>query len=218
MKTAIPFLIIILLSLGSCKKSTDQVSEIPQPTQITRTQEVLISNYTSGVLGVQDKIIVKFTEAFPSLPKEGDYFSFEPSLKGKASFINKSTLIFEPSEEMIRGQNYLAKLNLKDLFSTLEGDDQFFEFTFSIARLSFNVSVNGLEWDKTEDNTYKLEGDVFTSDFIKGALIEKCISIEPKGLTVVWDHNENTKSSKFTISGIKRGKKQKEIKRNKKRT
>lgn len=211
MKAIIPSLFLLLLFLVSCKDSSNQEQTAPKPAKITNMQEVLISNYTSGILNKKDKIIIRFTEEFPVKPKDEMYISFEPSIKGKTTFVDKSTLIFEPSEEMQSGQNYLARLHLDELFSTLKGEDAVFEFSFFIAQLNFAVSLDGLEWDQTKEDSYKLNGVVNASEFVKGSLIEKCISVKPDNLPIVWEHNKNTKTSSFTIEGIKRADEEQEI-------
>ena len=210
MKTIIPSLLFFLFLLVSCKDSADK-ADIPQPEKITTNQKQLISSFTSGRLDKQDKIIVNFADALSAIPKEGDYLTFEPAIKGKCSFVNKSTLIFEPSEDMLRGEYYLAKLNLKDLFPHLKGEDLRFEFSFYISQLSLRVSVDGLEWDKAADNTYKLVGAVHPSEIVESELIEKCLQVEPANLHVVWEHNANERSSRFTVQGIKRIKEEQKI-------
>jgi len=161
----------------------------------------LISSYTSGVIGLEEKIIVNFTKGFPIRPTAQGVIHFEPSIKGTAKFIDNATLVFEPGEKLERGKGYLAKLNLKKLFPELEEEDEMFEFSFSALRQHFSVDVSGLLWDDTEKNTYKLEGIIRANDFISSNNLKKCFSVSPSSLKLTWSENPNSKSHSFVIHG-----------------
>ena len=200
---------LFILLVVSCKDSSNLSSA---PIEITNKQSDLISSYTSGVVGIQERIIIRFTKGFATTPNADGLLDFEPSIKGSTLFIDKSTLVFEPGEKLERGQSYLAMLNLESLFPDLEDEDQIFEFSFSAIRQHFSVDISGLLWDNNEENTYKFEGVVRTNDFISSTELKKCFSINQPSLKIKWQENTSSKSHSFVINNIKKGEDQKEIK------
>lgn len=202
-------LVLGLLFMASCKQKTD-------PSQITVDSgfSTYVNAFTSGVVSSQSNIRVVLTEPNQlgkiDQPLTKDVFEFDPKIEGQAYWLDQQTIEFRPSNPLSSGQAYLATFNLSELME-VPGDFSELEFGFSVITQSLFVDIEGL---KAEDDDHlekqELHGSIRTSDFVNTSNLEKCLSAEQKGkdLSIIWEHQDGSKTHNFTVKGIARGDKE----------
>src|ERR1700741_1202302 len=118
------FVITVILSYG-CGNSRKKII------QVNPAFARYISGYTSGIVSKKTSIRVQLTEAYvlpgstaanPQIPAVGaevpaGLFSFEPSLKGKAVWIDGHTIEFTPDEMLVQNQFYDGEFYLSKLLN-----------------------------------------------------------------------------------------------------
>lgn len=197
--TAITCLLSLLLSI-SCK----QAKKVMNPALAQ-----YIEAYTAGVISKQSTIRVQLTgnanvTHTQNEPLETNVFSFSPDIKGKAYWIDATTVEFRPDENMEPGKTYKSTFRLSKVMKVPD-DLSSFDFEFRVMKPSFSVEDFGL---KTADNATMdrmvLSGMIQTADVEDPQQIEKLLhnSYNGKSLPVSWQHNPAERTSKFTITNI----------------
>lgn len=169
-----------------------------------------IEAYTSGTLSKKSFIRIQLTSGVKTMgeigkPDERDLFSFVPSIKGKAFWIDAQTVEFRPEENMKSGQAYTAAFNLAAVTDT-EKDLKRFDFDFRIIKPGLALSQEGLiSQNNTSLDYMKLKGEISTADEEDPKLIEQCLSLDfGQKLKIKWQHNPQKNSSVFVIDSIRK--------------
>lgn len=141
-----------------------------------------------------------------------DLFSFSPSVKGKAYWIDAQTVEFRPEENLKAGETYEATFNLNKVTDTEEGLESF-EFDFRVIKPGMSLIQNGLvSQNNTSLDYMKLTGEVTTSDQEDPKLIEKALKVDfPSSLKVKWQHDPAKNTSTFTVDSIKKTKQESKL-------
>ena len=171
-----------------------------------------ISAYTSGNISVEAPVLIKLAnpveqDVTPGKEIHGNLFSFNPSIKGKAVWIDKSTLEFVPESPLTSRTLYQAKLKLKDILVTDKGFEEF-SFRFNTIKQSFSVSNIGLKTYGGNDFRYMFfNGYILTADVVDSELIENILSanFEKRKVPINWIHESDRRKHYFTIDSLKRG-------------
>ena len=79
-----------------------------------------ISAYTAGYVSVESKILIVLQEETTAEIEEGKevdntLFDFSPSIDGKLIWIDKKTIEFKPSANLIGNQSYKASFHLGNI-------------------------------------------------------------------------------------------------------
>lgn len=146
---------IVLFVFSSCgqKSGSDEID--PAFAQY-------ISAFTYGNISPESAIQVELAQEMPSVELNAEIkeklFSFSPSLKGKAYWVNSTTVQFVPEPgELKPGKTYKAKFNLDKI---LKVDKQFttFKFNFYVNKQGFSadalpyspMSSDDLSWNSVQ--------------------------------------------------------------------
>lgn len=167
-----------------------------------------INSYTSGVVSKKASIKIELatdaavTHTLNEALTE-NLFSFSPSVKGKAFWVDAKTIEFKPDEDLQIDKLYTVSFNLGKVVNVPK---KFKEFQFNIQTIkpSIEVQENGLRAINKE--LMSLTGSITTADIEDSKQIEKILSANFKGssLPIKWQHNETAKTYSFTIDSITR--------------
>ncbi|HET9052580.1 MAG TPA: hypothetical protein VFM90_00300, partial [Cyclobacteriaceae bacterium] len=170
-----------------------------------------IDGYTSGVISKAAAIRVRLAAETPSTHALNEVlkdplFSFTPSVKGKAYWVDARTIEFKPDEYLSPGQLYTVHFKLS---KATDVPDAFQIFTFNVQAVTpgFRVKENGLKTVGNSKEMMMLNGVIETADIASSATVEKLLAAGYQGKSPVikWEHNESTRTHRFTIEDIKRG-------------
>jgi uncharacterized protein YfaS (alpha-2-macroglobulin family) len=189
-----------------------------RPNDYNQKYSKYIEAYTSGTISKKSAIRVHLANEVKTMgdvgvPDKRDLFSFSPSIKGKAYWVDAQTVEFRPEEDMKPGKTYDASFNLSKLQDTEKGLEEF-EFDFKVISPGMNLSQNGLvSQNNTALDYMKLSGEITTSDQEDAKAIEKSLKIDfPQSLKVKWQHNPGKNTSTFTVDSIKKTKQEEALK------
>jgi uncharacterized protein YfaS (alpha-2-macroglobulin family) len=170
-----------------------------------------ISAYTAGVVSTESSIRVQFNRPVADSTQLGreaeeDYFSFSPSIKGKAYWLDTYTLEFIPEVHLQAGQQYQVKLALEELME-VPSSMAFFEYALRTMQQAYDMDVNGLTYMDREDLANPiLTGQLMTADFAEAVAVEKMLTASQDGnsLDISWQHDEGSRSHQFVVASISR--------------
>lgn len=169
-----------------------------------------IEAFTSGVISKQSAIRIQLagevnvTHA-QNEPLEEDVFSFSPSIKGKAYWVDATTVEFRPEKNLEPGQEYKAKFKLGKVME-VPSDLKTFEFRFQVMKPSFEVELNGLKSFNNSREKMVYTGTVFTADAEEVQAVEKLLSVQYDGPSpaITWQHDVANRTYRFSINNITR--------------
>ncbi|RPD39095.1 alpha-2-macroglobulin family protein [Chitinophaga barathri] len=169
-----------------------------------------IAAYTTGVISKQSAIRIQLagevnvTHA-QNEPVADDVFSFSPSIKGKAFWVDATTLEFRPDQNLEPGKTYEAKFRLGKVM-TVPSDLKVFEFGFQVIKPSFEVELMGLKSANNSKDRMNFSGVVYTADAEDVQAVEKLIAVKYDGskTNITWQHDVAQRTYKFTIGNIMR--------------
>ncbi|HTN08911.1 alpha-2-macroglobulin family protein [Agriterribacter sp.] len=199
----IPFLLISVLIFACAKKE--------KITGVDPAFSRYIDGYTSGVISKAAAIRVRLAAEAPSTHALNEalkdpLFSFSPSVKGKAYWVDARTIEFKPDEYLTPGQLYTVNFKLSKATAV---PDAFQTFTFNVQAVTpgFRVKENGLKTMGNSKEMMLLNGVIETADIESSAIVEKLLTAGHQGQSPVikWEHNQSTRTHCFTIEDIKRG-------------
>lgn len=193
-------------------KEKRQVTDIYIP--IDKGFDEYITSYTSGIVSVNSAIEIRFTPAFAAKAGKKSppgLFTFDPAIKGKTEWINETTLTFVPSGLLEPGNTYSGTLNLYKLIDIPERL-KVFPIRLQTLKKDFRVKAGALLCLADQENSYLLNGEIITSDFIRSSEVESYLHarLGKKKMTVTWDHSDPL-IHKFTVPGIDRTGKSQEM-------
>jgi alpha-2-macroglobulin len=197
-------LLAAIIFVPACgKKSSGWINVDPAYSQY-------IDAYTTGTISKTGSIRIQLAQDAGTTHTVGEavseaLFSFSPSVKGKATWLDARTIEFKPEAWLKSNQLYEVKFSLGKVTKV---PDKYKEFRFSLQTVkpSFKVTDNGLRSTGTKDKM-TLAGEVETADVEPGSGIEKVLSANQNGkaLAIKWQHNDAAKSHSFTVENITRG-------------
>ena len=169
-----------------------------------------IESYTSGVISRTNTIRIKLTDEVQTShaenePVEDGIFSFSPSIKGKAYWVDAQTIEFRPQAELVADKVYQADFDL-DKITSVPSALHHFTFQFKTIKPDFTITFNGLETaTATSQDKMKLTGVIQTADKEDNAKVEKMITDEyPKPVVITWQHDNANNTHTFVIDNISR--------------
>lgn len=170
-----------------------------------------VEAYTSGMVSKTASVRIRlsadlFTTATLNEPVKEELFSFSPSLKGKAYWIDARTIEFKPDETMKPAQLYTVTFKLGKV-ADVPADLKTFTFNVQAVKPAFQLQDHGLKAVGNSKDNMVYTGLVETADIEEGAVVEKILTVDHGGktLSVKWEHDEMARRHKFTIADIKRG-------------
>lgn len=200
----LPFSLALLLLSVTCVRDTQDipVKIINEAlTVIDQGFSKYISAYTSGIIPANSAIEIVFTKEFASLvdrKRTSNLFSFTPSLKGTAEWIDDITLVFRPAEPLKAGTSYHGTLNIAKLGST---ENRFRTFPLSVSTVvkNFSVTLNPISCDLPAGETYTISGTVATADYTEPKEVEDYVAVKHgrKDEAIRWEHDRGNSHSFF---------------------
>lgn len=136
-------------------------------------------------------------------------FSFSPSIKGEAWWLDRKTIEFRPVKHLKSGQDYKFEFKLGKLLAVSE-KLQVFKSAFKVKNQSITVSFDGMSaYEDSSLEVQKQEGKILTADIAAESDVESVLSASQNGsgLKITWEHNAKGTLHKFTIDSLKRGEK-----------
>lgn len=199
------FLVVLVAILACSPIETDDFSS---PKSLFVDQ---ITSHTAGVISITNSIKLKLTKSWgDSLTGktiEKSIFKFSPELKGKTFWQDNRTIVFEPSTNLISGQQYKATVDLKALFPTNSGHKKSFKFTFQTLIQNFDVTTGGIQfYTKSDLKKVKINGRLQTADFALFDKIKEMVSAtqDNKALKISWSGASENNIYNFTIEDVVR--------------
>lgn len=168
-----------------------------------------ISAYTSGLVSTESHIKVILQSDYPFEVNDDksikeDIIKFYPSISGTAYLSDRSTIEFIPDKKLKQGEIYTGKLDLSKIIKNMPDSMQLFKFQFQAKKQDFSVSIDGIQDTEKGQGNYKLQGNIFTSDVANSENFNEIVTAEFNGKTlpVSWEHSENRRNHRFTVSDI----------------
>ncbi|MBU9936767.1 MAG: hypothetical protein KTQ13_08955, partial [Ferruginibacter sp.] len=168
-----------------------------------------IDAYTTGTISKTSAVRIKLaadantTHAVGEEVKE-PLFSFSPSVKGKAFWLDARTIEFKPDSWLKPDEMYEVRFNLGKVTRV---PSKFAEFHFSMKTVkpSFRISDEGLRSSGVK-NKMSFSGDLETADVEDGKQVEKLLTALQNNspLKISWQHNDAAKSHRYTIENVDR--------------
>lgn len=154
-----------------------------------------ISGYTSGVVSKRSTIRIQLTEPYllpgstaanPKYPEvaseaPASLFSFEPSIKGKALWLDDHTIEFTPDAMLDPNQFYDGEFYLDKLLKVPK-EFATFHFQFATAQQMITVVPDGVRAYNNYDVEWQyLSGTIKTTDYADTAQIRKVLNVTLNG-------------------------------------
>lgn len=194
------FILMVIILSGCHKKAVPVDDKFGQ----------YISAYTSGIISKKSAFRIQLVADALSGHSANEtikesLFSFSPSVKGKAYWVDARTIEFKPDEDLKSNELYkinfcLGKvINVPSKFKT-------FSFNAEVIKPSFQVEDNGLLG--VDETTMTFSGKVTTADVEDSKTVEKLVTVfyNNKNAAITWQHNEENREHHFFIEKIKREK------------
>jgi alpha-2-macroglobulin len=171
-----------------------------------------VDAYTAGVISKQSTIRVQLSGTTSvthtiNEPVDQDLFDFSPGIKGKAYWIDATTVEFRPDANLTPGKTYTATFHLGKVIKNVESDLKSFDFDFKVMSPSYAIEDYGLKAaGATTYNKMVLTGVITTADKEDPQQIEKVLTATYNGskATITWQHNAADNTSKFTVENLVR--------------
>jgi len=181
-----------------------------KPNDYSQQYSKYITAYTSGTVSKKSFIRLQLASQVKTMSDLGvaddrNLFSFSPSVKGKAYWIDAQTVEFRPDEPLKAGEDYEVNFDLGKVTQTEEGLEEF-AFDFRVIRPGMSATQDGLvSQNNTSMDYMQLKGEIRTSDQEDPKAIEKALEIDfADKLKVKWTHRPESNSYTFTIDSIKK--------------
>lgn len=179
-----------------------------KPKPVDQSFSKYIESYTSGIVSKESSIRIKLVSHVQGMHVQNEalpdgIFSFSPSIKGKAYWVDALTIEFKPDKQLDANKAYNATFKLGKVTDVADHFQEF-QFGFQTMAPDFTVTFNGLQTSpRTSIDKMKLEGTIQTADAEKNDQIEKIIAVNyPSATHISWQHNAYNHTHTFTIDKI----------------
>ncbi|MEM7374954.1 MAG: MG2 domain-containing protein [Bacteroidota bacterium] len=193
---------------------SDTVADYFSPPTFEVPQELQehITAFTAGEISRKSPIQLRFAENQVDNEQIGtvltqSLFSFEPPIKGTASWVDKRTLAFIPDELLPSGQVYEAEVKLKHLLDDLPSSARKLRFRFGTRHQNFDVALTKTQiLHNGQQQWHQLQGVIRTVDIEEQDMVEKLFSAHSKDVPVQvrWEHKPEERKHHFVIDSLPR--------------
>ena len=145
------------------------ISHFKGNNQIDRSFSKYIESYTAGIISRESSVRIRLVSRVEGTHAQNEelpdgIFSFSPSVKGKAYWIDALTVEFKPEKPLDPDKKYNATFKLGKV-TNVDDEHKEFDFCFQTIAPDFTVVFNGLQTSpRTSLDKMKLEGVVQTAD------------------------------------------------------
>lgn len=200
-------LLSIVLVLPACDRGKS--SAPPKLSAQDPLWSSFISGHTTGLVSRTAKVRVLFVNDVVDANQVGQsaagIMKVSPSVDGSISFVSPREIVLVPSKELERGKYYRVTIKAKGL-QGVPAKLEAYEFLFQVLDQQFEVNVDGLSIDPSNDKLMVLKGSLVTADVEEADKIEKIVAAQfaDKSLSLAWQHNADGRRHDFVVSGIER--------------
>jgi alpha-2-macroglobulin len=171
-----------------------------------------ISGFTAGVISSGSNIRIELSnDAIDSTSVGSEssvrLFEFTPGIAGKAVWLDRRTVEFQPLEKLQSGQMYTVNFFLSKILTDLPDGLETFQYAFQVIPQNFEVSIeNIVPYVKTELTRQKIQGQLFTADVADDIQVEKILTASQDGkpLKVLWTHTGDNRQHQFIVEDVAR--------------
>lgn len=191
------YLLLAILVLTSCTSGRKDI--IP-----SAEYAPYVNAYTGGVISQSSNIRIELTRDQPMVnlnnELEKNPFSFSPSLKGKAYWVNNNTIEFIPEEGTLKpGELYEGIFQLKD-FVEVSNDLKEFKFSFRVQERNFSLQTETLSQTDAKPGKVDIKGEFRFSDAVKKEEVEKTLFVSnEKGEKLPFNLIPTDNSSRYIL-------------------
>ncbi len=172
-----------------------------------------VQAFTSGVVSTHTTIKVRLTNDYADsslfgTPVTEKMFSFKPSIKGKAIWMDSRTIEFLPETKLPPKKFYEVEFHLSKLIKVPDSLKTM-EFQFQTMQQDYEIKVeNHKAYIKSDLSIEKLYGTLHTADIAEDQQIEKVLTAMQgdKQLSISWVHDAQKKLHYFQVDSVRRGK------------
>jgi uncharacterized protein YfaS (alpha-2-macroglobulin family) len=196
----IVLLCTILITACNQSKETATLSEVKYNPKVAA--------FTSGMVGNQANIMIRFSEsvssAEPGNIASSSILKISPSVKGEAYWDDQQSLVFKPAEKLEQSTVYKVKVRLSQVFPDAEED---FEFSFQTITQNFRLEMGEMQPYQLKDlSDYQLNGILILSDFADTLDIHQMITAnqEDEKLKIEWLNTQRQNQYPFVVHHVKR--------------
>ena len=178
-RSSLPLMILFCLLCGlaisSCKKKNQDI--IP-----SLEFAPYISAYTGGVISSSSSIRIELSQEQQIVEMDSEIkeklFSFSPSLKGKAYWLNNKTIEFTPDSGSLKpGMLYNASFALGKVIE-VEKKLEKFDFSFRVEERTFKTTIHSLDITNNAPNSVTIRGEIRFSDTPSKDDVAKMITVK----------------------------------------
>jgi uncharacterized protein YfaS (alpha-2-macroglobulin family) len=203
-------LLLLLALLAGCSKK-DKIG------QNSDTWAPYLHSHTQGEISRFDPLRIRFVEGQVTESSKGSEFKgrleLEPSVPGKLTWEDPSTLLFTPNSPWDAKVKYIAKLYPDNLQGVPQGLPPY-SFTFSALSQSMEIQLEGFAPSSPTDKSFQdLSGYLITTDKSLPSEVKDVLSAMQNNqeLAVVWTFDPQGRKHLFQIKKILRVKKEGKI-------
>ncbi len=172
-----------------------------------------VQAFTSGVVSTHTTVKVRLANDYADsslfgTPISEKLFSFKPSIRGKAKWIDSRTIEFSPEDKLPPKKFYEVEFYLSNLLKVPDSLKTM-EFQFQTIQQDFEIKVeNHKAYNKSDLSIEKIYGTLHTADFADDKQIEAILTAQQDGkqLLISWVHDAQKKLHYFQVDSVKRGK------------
>lgn len=174
MLAALCFLLTMMAGLTSCQHATQDITPSAE-------YAPYINAYSGGILSQSSTVRIELTREQPMVDLNNalkdNPFSFSPSLKGKAYWVNNSTIEFVPEEGALQpGTLYEATFRLGDFVKTDDSKLHKFRFSFRVQERNFTLHTFPVTVTAEQPKEAAIKGEIRFSDSMKKEEVEQMLS------------------------------------------
>jgi len=200
--------LFLLVLLYACSQEKQPISELDQ--QADESFSEYISAYSTGKLSSRSPITVQLADTVATGKRNAvdptSLFSFEPAIRGKATWVTNRLIEFVPDKALASGQEYRGRLKLASLVAVEEGKETF-GFGFRVINQNYDVEIEGLVYERAVAGGQQLRGQFVTADYADTLQIVKAINFSQTGseLDVDWEFDQSGgRKHRFVVTGVER--------------
>lgn len=137
-----------------------------------------VEAYTGGLLNSSSTIRVQFSSTPDSSVPADDLFSFSPSLKGEARWVNPNLVEFVPESGALKPkQRYTAKFAMEKVFPVKDKSLKVFEFTFNVAPKEASVEIQNVKIGEGDPDAALVCGTISFSEAVDAVEVQKHLKV-----------------------------------------
>ena len=172
-----------------------------------------VTGFTSGLISGADAVVVEFAEpvatAESGAPAEASLLTVSPSVEGRLSWTNPSTLAFVPAEQLPQDQDYAAVLDLAALFPDVPDSLRRMRFGFRTLAQGLSLSDVSVAPDipSGDRGLARVTGTLRSFDRAAGPAVASALlaTQAERELPVSWEHLPGGRDHRFVVTDVRRG-------------